>query len=225
MIDESDKFGKLTAVEYALLNRQERDIYDAQKDNIIYAKYRESLQQTMYESQKLLAALPEEVHKGLNEVRIMFLVQFTFGIALVVSAVALSFIQQSLAALILGGSGAATLVTSLIMTPPMRLQDNRVDMSQWLMAFNRWFYTTYNVDNIERKRMRYDPDLERDWRELEYYNNYVNNATRVAGQMMEDFCEFQKALGTNGNNKRNNKNSTPAQSSGDSSKQAAPNGN
>ncbi len=219
MIDESDKDGKFTSVEYARLTKQERDIYDTDKDNIIYAKHRESVQQTILEIDGLLANLPLEIHKGLNEVRVMFWVQFAAGLALLFSAVALSTTQNTVGSLILGGSGAITLVTSLVVTPPLRLQNNRVDLSQWLMAFQRWFFSNYNVDNLDRKEVRKDPSLEIDWDRLTRFDDHVSKNTDTIIRLMEECCQFPTGLvisetsakvakTNNKNNKQKTKDST-----------------
>jgi hypothetical protein len=149
-----------------------------------------------FASFKRLYGLSLEIHRGLNQVKTMYWVQFVLGIALILASIAFYVVgqqtgnNQPFLTGIFGASGAITLVSTFITTPPASLQKNRVDLSQWMIAYTVWTNTFFKTTEFMPK----DNDgaassSTQAWNQFKEYNNYLLEKTADLLRIIEDTCE------------------------------------
>ena len=142
-------------------------------------------------TKKYLISMLRSFTFGLNLVQAMFVIQFIVGIGLLLAAVGLSINgNQNLITLILGASGGGTLIITLLHSSPEKLQKNRVDLSQWMLAYFNWVNTVYAVNGTLAQKTQNKETLT--WNEIENAHNYLYNLTFNTVKIIEDYCEFHK---------------------------------
>ena len=131
----------------------------------------------------------DDFKQGLKIVQWMFIIQFFTGIGLLAVAVGMTMTgKDTLIPAIVGASGGLTSVISLIYSSPMKLQKNRVDFSQWMIAYYHWINTLYSVNGYFAQKA-----LKREtmtWEEIRAANDYLQALTDQTLKAMEMYCEY-----------------------------------
>jgi tetratricopeptide (TPR) repeat protein len=133
--------------------------------------------------------LLQDFRYGLSIVQWMFVIQFITGIGLLLLAVAIALYgNNELLALLIGGSGAATSIATLIFSSPVKLQKNRVDFAQWMMAYFNWTNTLFAVNTLFAQKAESKEKIE--WKDVETAHNYLCKMTADTINLIERCCEF-----------------------------------
>lgn len=139
-------------------------------------------------TQDSLKKLPEDFERGLNEVKNMFWIQFGLGIALLFLSIIFYISGFDILTYIFGASGGITLVTTFITTPPLRLQKNRVDLSQWMMAYFNWFNTSLATGAMVQQMFQQGMLT---WEKFREVHNFLLETTDRTLKIIDERCEFQ----------------------------------
>lgn len=139
-------------------------------------------------TQDSLKKLPEDFERGLNEVKNMFWIQFGLGIALLFLSIVFYISGFDILTYIFGASGGITLVTTFITTPPLRLQKNRVDLSQWMMAYFNWFNTSLATGAMVQQMFQQGVLT---WEKFREVHNFLLETTDKTLKIIDERCEFQ----------------------------------
>jgi len=137
-----------------------------------------------------LEALPGELTKGLNEVARLFKVQFGAGIALLVLSVVFYMFKYEVLTYIFGATGGVTLVGTFIKTPPLQLQKNRIDLSQWMIAYFNWFNTLLGTSDLIAAMQQTGTLTWDGFREL---HTFLLTTTEKTLRVIDECCEFDAA--------------------------------
>ena len=165
---------------------------ESYKENLI--NYRTELLKgsntLLVDTTNYLSGLLWDFRIGINTVMAMFIVQFVAGLLLLLLSLYFSAIGRiPLGSTILGMAGGLGLIISMIVLSPMRLQKNRVDFSQWMMAYSNWSNTFFAVNDLyARKALGEDKGVN--WDEIKGLHTDLYNLTKDTITMVEDYCEF-----------------------------------
>ena len=138
--------------------------------------------------------LVKSFKKGLNLVKWMFIILFGIGVILLIGAICIGaysiFYPQNVnLTLIFAASGCITTILSLLTLSPDKLQKNRVDFSQWMIAYFNWTNTVlaasmaFTKDALEEK--------PKDWEETVKIHEYLKNLSMETITIMENCCEYK----------------------------------
>jgi hypothetical protein len=135
--------------------------------------------------------LPKMIQDGLGQVQAMFWIQFGFGIFLFIVAIGLGAAGfNQVLAVIVGTTGGVTLITTLVTTPPMRLQNNRVALSQWLIAYQNW----YNALSVISAFMTEEAKQNKlDFIRFQAYNDYLLRTMNTILDIIQETCKVQES--------------------------------
>lgn len=147
-------------------------------------------QDIVVRTQGSLKKLPEDFERGLNEVKNMFWIQFGLGIALLFLSIIFYISGFDVLTYIFGASGGITLVTTFIATPPLRLQKNRVDLSQWMMAYFNWFNTSLATNTMVQQMFQ---SRTLTWDKFKEIHSFLLETTDRTLKIIDERCEFQYA--------------------------------
>ncbi|WP_048149618.1 tetratricopeptide repeat protein [Methanolacinia paynteri] len=150
-------------------------------------------------TQNNLSKLSKKMESSLDHVSTLFYVQFALGVFLLFLAVFLPFF--GLGDIFIGALsavGGTALVATSITTAPGKIQKNRIDYSQWLIAYYNWIHTHHGLSSYllgEIKKSQKQADLINtgtpdDWQKIEKMYKYLNEVSITTIQQMELFCEF-----------------------------------
>ena len=145
----------------------------------------------MTNTQKSLKKLPDDFEKGLNEVRTMFWIQFGLGICLLLLSTLFYFFGHNVLTYIFGASGGVTLVAVFITTPPLRLQKNRVDLSQWMMAYFNWLNTILATNTVVQLLLQ---GGSLTWDTFKDIHSFLLKVTDETLKIIDERCEFRYTL-------------------------------
>jgi hypothetical protein len=139
--------------------------------------------------QNIAKDLPSIVREGLGHVKLMFYIQFAVGVALLVVSIGISAagLDKNLS-YILGAAGGLTVIGTLISAPPMRLQKNRIDLSQWIIAYQNWYNTFFVIQDLMTKDAQ---NGGLDFTRFKEYNDYLLETMNTILGDIEDMCEFR----------------------------------
>jgi tetratricopeptide (TPR) repeat protein len=137
-----------------------------------------------------LAGLLRDFRFGLNMVMAMFAIQFFVGIVILTASLYYSAIGKiTPASTILGITGGLGLIVSMMILSPMKLQKNRVDFSQWMMAYSNWSNTFFAVNDLyARKALGEDKGVK--WEDIKSLHDDLYKLTENTIIMVEKNCEF-----------------------------------
>jgi tetratricopeptide (TPR) repeat protein len=137
-----------------------------------------------------LSGLLRDFRIGLNMVMVMFVIQFFVGIFLLTASLYYSAIGViEIGSTILGVVGGLGLIVSMMILSPMKLQKNRVDFSQWMMAYSNWSNTFFAVNDLyARKALGEDKGLK--WEDIKSLHDDLYKLTENTIVMVEKNCEF-----------------------------------
>lgn len=174
------------------LEKKDRD-YKEQIKN-----FRKSLLEKQQEVQSLaqeyLGRILSDFTFGLNSAQWMFIIQFIVGTIILLGAVLLNTMgDNDLLSYILGATGGLTIVTSAIFTSPLRIQDNRVDFAQWMMAYFDWVYTFYAAQMVFAQKAN-DKTIS-EWSDVKAIHNDLHAVTRETLDQIETYCSSERKRG------------------------------
>lgn len=134
--------------------------------------------------QSLLYKVPKKIAAWFLIISAMFIITFGAGISVLLAAIVLAFTgSNELLSLVLASAGGATVITSFIAVPPLKLQQSRIDFTQWTIAFHAWLLVYFNT--YEKTLPLFD---EAGWADFKSYNNYLLEFTHTTLKMMEEMC-------------------------------------
>jgi tetratricopeptide (TPR) repeat protein len=157
--------------------------------------YVQQQQELIVTAKKYLKCLLKDFRKGLNIAQYMYIIQFSAGIGLLVYALVLAgFENDSIIVYIAGASGGLIAILSLIFSAPGDLQKNRVDFSQWMIAYFNWINTLYAVSGAinQQSDQRSKNKKEAKWEEIQPLQDYLSKVTIDTITYIEQFCEPKK---------------------------------
>lgn len=153
--------------------------------------YIQQQQELIENAEKYLTQLLEDFRSGLKIVQYMFIIQFLAGIGLLVYALFLySTGKDVILTYIAGVSGGLIAILSLVFTAPSDLQKNRVDFSQWMIAYFNWINTVYAVRGAINQKTANNKEIN--WQEIQPLQSYLTEVTMGTITTLEQCCEFSK---------------------------------
>jgi len=180
-------FGKSSA---GVLAR--REVRYQEKIQDVQFKLLESSSTVIEYTTKYLTTLLKDFREGLDLVKNMFFIQFLLGVGLIISAIGASLIgqDQEILTVILGVTGGASIIIALLREPPLQLQKNRVDFSQWMMGYFNWYNTFLNTHifyGVKSTRQE-----QPKWNDIKTMHDYLYDYTKNTINLMEECCEFKE---------------------------------
>lgn len=174
------------------LEKKDRDYREEIK------KFRKTLleeqQKVQSLAQEYLGKILSDFTFGLNSAQWMFIIQFVVGTIILLGAVLLNTMgDNDLLSYILGATGGLTIVTSAIFTSPLRIQDNRVDFAQWMMAYFDWVYTFYAAQMLFAQKA--DDKKISEWSDVKAIHDDLHAITREALDQIETYCSSERKRG------------------------------
>jgi hypothetical protein len=148
----------------------------------------EGTQSVLRSTQEALNKLPGEFERGLNRVQNMFVIQFVLGVVLLLSSIPFHILGYDVLTYIFGGAGGVTLITTFITTPPIRLQKNRVDLSQWMMAYFNWFNSLLATSGMVQL-LAQGGSLT--WETFRDVHTFLLDMTTKTLHLIDETCEFR----------------------------------
>jgi tetratricopeptide (TPR) repeat protein len=141
--------------------------------------------------EKHLKDLYKELSDGLEHVKWMYIILFATGIALLAVSVysILFFDEDKMATTFLSAGIGSALLVAFLWRSPMSLQKNRVDVSQWLIAYYHWINTHFAVHSVISDRNLKGNPMK--WEEMKPYFDYLNTLTVNTIDKIETYCEFK----------------------------------
>ncbi|PVW16235.1 hypothetical protein [Marixanthomonas spongiae] len=136
---------------------------------------KESLKHTLKESEN-----------SQNITKIMYVLSFVLGLALIVVAVLFAIQGKTILAIAFGTFGMADIVAHFIADPPARLQESRSNYVQLTALTLAWFKETINNDGCIAASGQMTPEMIKNYNSLA--ENYVNNTERFF-KMVDDLAE------------------------------------
>jgi tetratricopeptide (TPR) repeat protein len=153
--------------------------------------YFQQQQELIEKAETYLTQLLEDFRNGLKIVQYMFIIQFLAGIGLLVYALFLySTGKDAVLTYIAGVSGGLIAILSLVFTAPSDLQKNRVDFSQWMIAYFNWINTVYAVRGAINQKTANNKEIN--WQEIQPLQSYLTQVTKETITTLEQCCEFSK---------------------------------
>lgn len=146
-------------------------------------------------SVKYLHYLLVDFHNGLNVVKTMFQVQFTVGFLVIIGAIVAAVLGASvLFASFLGALGGGTILLSAYDSCPGKLQKNRVDFAQWMMAYFNWINAFYASNIFITRKFESEKKAEQqpDWKGTKEVFQHLNDLTRETVLIIEECCEYKQ---------------------------------
>ncbi|HUT36290.1 MAG TPA: hypothetical protein VNE39_22570 [Planctomycetota bacterium] len=141
-------------------------------------------------TQARLEPLPQELKDGLDRVGRMFVWQFGFGIGLLAASVLFYLLRYEVLTYIFGSTGGLTLVTTFLKTPPLQLQKNRIDLSQWTIAYFNWLNTLIATSGVV-VAMQGAGSLT--WEIFRDAHTFLLSTTERTLRIIDEACEFSEA--------------------------------
>jgi len=139
-----------------------------------------------------LTQLLTDFKRGLLIVLYMFLIQFAAGIVLITLAIVFLINGESaLLVFLSGAAGGGVLLGATFLSSPMKLQKNRVDFAQWMIAYFNWINTFYATNALLTKELE-DEDGKGlpSWETLKKMCDHLHSVTRETILIVESCCEF-----------------------------------
>jgi tetratricopeptide (TPR) repeat protein len=150
-----------------------------------------SSQDTITRSNHYLDLLLTDFRTGLDWVKNMFLIQFALGVGLIISAVIAGVAGvNNIVTAILGITGGASVIITLIREPPLQLQKNRVDFSQWMMGYFNWYNAFLETNIFLGQKASRKEALK--WDEIKAIQDHLTTNTHSTINLMEICCEFKE---------------------------------
>jgi hypothetical protein len=147
-------------------------------------------QQIVKHAQIALKNLPDDFHKGLDQVKNMFWIQFILGILLLLASIPLNMLGYDMLTAIFGATGGLTLVTTFITSSPLQLQKNRVALAQWVTAHFNWINTLMATSGAVQSM--YDNN-SLTWENFKDAHSFLLNLTTTTMHNVHDMCEFSNS--------------------------------
>ncbi len=154
------------------------------------SKYLVQQEELLITAKKCLNKLFDEFKTGLKNVAYMFTALFGIGIGILILALALLVTGGDSVlwdALLAGGIGTA-LIVAFVWRSPMIVQNNRVDLSQWMITYSNWINTLLAVNGMIADRNRKAETLT--WDEMKPIYEYLWGITEKTVDKIEQCCEF-----------------------------------
>jgi tetratricopeptide (TPR) repeat protein len=153
--------------------------------------YIEQQKKLINTAEKYLTCLLKDIRKGLFIVQWMFVIQFIAGLGLLVYALILAaYGRNDILTLITGASGGLIAILSLVFSAPGDLQKNRIDFSQWMIAYVNWINTLYAVSGAINRKSKDNKEVQ--WTEIQPLQDYLTQVTANTIAIIEQNCEFSK---------------------------------
>ncbi|HVP93769.1 MAG TPA: IPT/TIG domain-containing protein [Methanoregulaceae archaeon] len=153
--------------------------------------YLEQQKKLITTAEKYLKFLLKDIRRGLRIVQYMFVIQFIAGLSLLVYALILAANgRNDILTYITGASGGLIAILSLVFSAPGDLQKNRIDYSQWMIAYVNWINTLYAVSGAINRKSKDNKEVE--WTEIQPLQDYLTKVTISTIAIVEQYCEFSK---------------------------------
>jgi tetratricopeptide (TPR) repeat protein len=151
--------------------------------------YIQQQQELIETAKKYLTCLLKDFRRGLSIVQYMFIIQFFTGLGLLIYALLLAASGNTeILTYIAGATGGLIAILSLIFSAPSDLQKNRVDFSQWMIAYFNWINALYAVSGAITQKTKDMKEIK--WEEIELLQDYLSKVTSSTITTIEQCCEF-----------------------------------
>jgi hypothetical protein len=100
---------------------------------------------------------------------------------------------------VLGTIGGFGLITTAILTSPMRIQKNRIDYSQWLIAYFNWISIQFSTSLVLLEKIRNVHESKNageekyDWNSIQPIQEFLHTVCKDTIVTIEENCEFKEA--------------------------------
>lgn len=170
-----------------------KDIY--QHEILYQKKLLDGIITAVGNTEKNLGELSNNMEVDLKNVSYLIYIQFILGVLLIFAPF---FGQENIYTLLISIPGGTALIITSVLIAPNKIQKNRIDYSQWLIAYYNWINSHFNISNhlLEeaQKRRLSNPEEPRptnsDWDSHEKIFNYLNEISNKTINQMEIYCEF-----------------------------------
>jgi len=116
---------------------------------------------------------------------------------------------------VLSTIGGTSLIVTSIMISPHKIQKNRIDYSQWMIAYFNWINSHYRVSSmiLDQSQNAYltadsnnltkdspKPQIDQIWKNMKPVYTYLDQLSLNTIRYMESLCEFPLSENENENN-------------------------
>lgn len=128
---------------------------------------------------------------GINAVQWMYIAQFFIGILFIISALVLAVMgNNELIAMVAGATGGIITILSLVKSAPVDLQKNRIDFSQWMIAYYNWINAMYSANAAITRETKDNQEME--WNKISPIQDYMTKLTNDTIITMDNYCSMKE---------------------------------
>ncbi|MFA4824318.1 MAG: tetratricopeptide repeat protein [Methanoregula sp.] len=164
----------------------------------------EGLSAVVKENQEYLSHALKDFRLGLNVSLGMYIGQFFIGVVLIAAAIYLYLLGKTDLLTYLFGGGGVTIFVLLIFKPPQEIQKNRVDLTQWLIAYYNWNNSFLAINTHLARKFSHNVPSEQiqksnvisankkikdEWTDLKEIIEYLGKMTYDTINIIEASCE------------------------------------